>query len=80
MWGGGGVFADVMSSYRHVEHQLGFSSIEIIRAKQTFEQLGLERGVTVGYYLVVSKARTLTQHIIYIQKLETKFLWSKYMP
>ena len=34
---GGCIFVDSMSTYLHVEHQLGFSSSETIRAKQNFE-------------------------------------------
>lgn len=34
---GGCIFVDHMSGYIHVEHQLGFSSNETIRAKQNFE-------------------------------------------
>ena len=36
---GGCIFVDSMSGYLHVEHQLGFSSSETIRAKQNFEKL-----------------------------------------
>lgn len=55
-----------MSGYIHVEHQLGFSSSETIRAKQNFEQLALEHGVLVEDYLtengVFSKTKFL-EHI-----------------
>lgn len=48
---GGCIFVDHMSGYIHVEHQLGFSSSETIRAKQNFEQLALGHGVLVESYL-----------------------------
>ena len=35
---GGCVFVDHMSSYIHVDHQLGFYSSETVRVKQSFEQ------------------------------------------
>ena len=41
---------DHMSSYLHVEHQLGFSSSETIRAKQNFEKMALDYGVIVASY------------------------------
>jgi Integrase core domain. len=48
---GGCIFVDHMSGYIHVEHQLGFSSSETIRAKQNFEQMALGHGVLVTDYL-----------------------------
>jgi hypothetical protein len=48
---GGCIFVDHMSGYVHVEHQLGFSSSETIRAKQSFEQLALSHGVLIENYL-----------------------------
>jgi hypothetical protein len=48
---GGCIFVDHMSGYIHVEHQLGFSSSETIRAKQNFEQMSLGYGVLVEDYL-----------------------------
>jgi hypothetical protein len=45
------IFVDHMSGYVHVEHQLGFSSSETIRAKQSFEQLALGHGVLIENYL-----------------------------
>ena len=35
----------------HVEHKLGFSVSETIRAKQNFEQLARDHGVVVDSYL-----------------------------
>ena len=55
-----------MSSYVHVEHQLGFSSAETVRDKQNFEQLALEYGVVVENYLAdnwVFKASIFAQHL-----------------
>ena len=55
-----------MRSYVYVEHQLGFSSTETIRAKQSFDKLALEYGVIVENYLEdndLFKASTLVQHL-----------------
>ena len=63
---GGCVFVDHMSSYLHVEHQLGFSSSETIRAKQNFEKLALDNGVIVSTYHVDNgtfKANAFVSHI-----------------
>jgi hypothetical protein len=63
---GGCVFVDHMSGYLHVEHQLGFSSSETIRAKQNYEQLALNHGVLVQDYMAdngVFKAKAFVQHI-----------------
>ena len=47
---GGCIFVDHMSGYIHVEHQIGFSSSETIRAKQNFEKLALDHGVIIQSY------------------------------
>ena len=47
---GGCIFVDSMSSFLHVEHQLGFSSSENIRAKQSFEKLAMDHGVLINSY------------------------------
>jgi hypothetical protein len=64
---GGCIFMDRGSGYLvHVEHQLGFSSIETIRAKQNFEKRALEHGVLIQSYLTDSgafKASSLVDHI-----------------
>jgi hypothetical protein len=55
-----------MSGYIHVEHQLGFSSSETIRAKQNYEQLALGNGVIVTDYLAdngIFKANAFVQHL-----------------
>jgi hypothetical protein len=64
---GGCVFVDHMSGYIHIEHQLGFSSSETIRAKQAYEKLCLDHGIIVDTYLAdngVFKANTFVQHIL----------------
>lgn len=63
---GGCIFVDHMSNYVHVEHQLGFSSSETIRAKQNFEKLALDSGILVDSYLAdngVFKANAFVSHI-----------------
>jgi len=63
---GGCVFVDHMSSYLHVEHQLGFSSSETIRAKQSFEKISLDYGVIVASYHADNstfKANEFVDHI-----------------
>ena len=47
---GGCLFVDHCSGYLHVKHQLGFSAIETVRAKQAFEQLAMHHGVVVEVY------------------------------
>ena len=57
---------DLASSYIHVEHQLGFSGSETIRAKQNFEKFALDHNVIVEDYLAdngVFKAKTFIQHL-----------------
>jgi hypothetical protein len=49
-----------------VEHQLGFSAVETIRAKQSFKNMAFEHGVLVQSYLTDSgafKANTFMQQI-----------------
>ena len=63
---GGCVFVDHGTGYLHVEHQLGFSAVETICAKQSFENMAFEHGVVVQSYLTDSgafKANTFVQHI-----------------
>ena len=55
-----------MSSLLHVEHQLGFSSPETIRAKQKFEKMALDFGVLINSYKAdngVFKANAFVSHI-----------------
>ena len=47
---GGCIFVYSMSGMIHVEHQLGFSSPETLRAKQTFEKMALDHGVLINSY------------------------------
>jgi hypothetical protein len=57
---------DRASSYVHIEHQLGFSAVETIRAKQAYEKFCLYHGVLIQDYLTDSgafKANTFVQHI-----------------
>jgi hypothetical protein len=51
---GGCIFVDHASSYVHVEHQLGFSAVETIRAKQAYEKFCLDHGVLIQDYLTDS--------------------------
>ncbi len=63
---GGCIFVDHCTGYFHVEPQLGFSSVETIRAKQAFELLSLNHGVVISSYLTDSgafKAAGFVQHI-----------------
>jgi hypothetical protein len=63
---GGCIFIDHCSGFMHVEHQLGFSAVETVRAKQAYEQMAMHYGVVVESYLTDSgafKANTFVQHI-----------------
>ena len=53
---GGCIFVDHGMGYLHVEHQLGFSAFETLRAKQSFENMAFEHGVVVQSYLTDSGA------------------------
>ena len=60
------IFVDHMSTFLHFEHQLGFSAVESIRAKQNFEQFALDSGVGVQKYLADNgafKAKDFVQQI-----------------
>ena len=63
-----------MSGYVHIEHQLGFSESEIIRAKLNYKKLSLDYGVIVENYLAdngVFKAKTFVGHLgEYNQKIQ----------
>ena len=48
---GGCIFVDHGSGFMHVEHQLGFSAVETIRAKANFELMSVGHGVLVESYL-----------------------------
>ena len=63
---GGCICVDSTSSFLHVEHQLGFSGSETIRANQNFEKLSLDHGVLINVYKVengVFKANNFVSHI-----------------
>ena len=63
---GGCIFVDHASGYLHVEHQLGFSAAETIRAKQNYEQFALGNGVIVTDYLADNgtfKANKFVAHL-----------------
>jgi hypothetical protein len=63
---GGCLFVDHGSSYVHVEHQFGFSAVETIRAKQSYERICLDNGILVQDYLTDSgafKAKSFVKHI-----------------
>jgi hypothetical protein len=63
---GGAIFVDHATGYLHVEHQLGFSAVETIRAKQNYENMAFEHGVVIQSYLTDSgafKANAFVQHI-----------------
>ena len=63
---GGCIFVDHGTGYLHVEHQLGFSAVETIRAKQSFESMAFEHGVVTQSYLTDSgafKANAFVQQI-----------------
>ena len=50
----------------HVEHQLGFSVPETIRAKQNFERMALDHGVLINSYRAdngIFKANEFVSHI-----------------
>jgi hypothetical protein len=53
---GGCVFVDHGSGYIQVINQVGFSAVETIRAKQSYEQFALSHGVIVPNYLTDSGA------------------------
>jgi hypothetical protein len=62
---GGCIFVDHAASYVHVEHQIGFSAVETILAKQGFERLCMDNGVVVQDYLTDSgafKANSFVAH------------------
>lgn len=65
---GGCIFVDHMSGYIHVEHQLGFSSSETIRAKQNYEQMALAHGVLVEDYLTDNGVFSKTKFVDHIRQ------------
>jgi len=61
---GGAIFVDHGSGFIHVEHQVGFSAIETIRAKQDFERMCMDNGVVVQSYLTDSGAFKATNQFV----------------
>jgi hypothetical protein len=62
---GGAIFIDHASKYLHVEHQLGFSAVQTIQAKQSYENMAFKHGVVVLSYLTDNgtfKAKSFVQH------------------
>ena len=60
------IFVDFISSFLYVEHQLGFSGSETIKAKKNFEKSSLGHGVIVDSYNVdneVFKSNAFVSHI-----------------
>lgn len=53
---GGCIVVDHGFGFLHVEHQLGFSAVETIRAKQAYEKMSLDSGVIVQSYITDSSA------------------------
>jgi hypothetical protein len=51
---GGALFVDHASSFVHCKNQVGFSAVETIRAKQSYEWFCMDNGVVVQDYLTDS--------------------------
>jgi hypothetical protein len=63
---GGCIFVDHCSGFLHVEHQLGFSAVKTVCAKQACKQLTLHHGVVIESDLTDSgafKANMFVEHI-----------------
>jgi hypothetical protein len=63
---GGALLVEHASGMIHFEHQVGFSAVETIRAKKSYERLCMENGVIVQDYLTDSgafKAKKIISHI-----------------
>ena len=65
---GGCIFVDHGTGYMHVEHQLGFSAVETVRAKQNFELMAVGNGVLVESYLNDSGAFSAAKFVKQIRK------------
>jgi hypothetical protein len=66
MFKGGCIFIDHASSFVHLEYEIGFSGVETICAKETFEQMALSYGIVIERYLSDSgtfKASLFIQHV-----------------
>jgi hypothetical protein len=69
---GGYLFVEHASGMIHCEHQVGFSAVETIRAKQSYERVCMDNGVVVQDYLTDSgtfKAKKNISHIHETQQL-----------
>jgi hypothetical protein len=65
---------DHAAYYVHVEHQVGFSAVQRIRAKQGFERLCMDNGVVVQDYSMDSKAFKANSFVAYINS-PTRMVW-----
>ena len=65
---GGCIFVDHGTGYMHVEHQLGFSAVETVRAKQNFELMAVGNGVLVESYLTDSGAFSAAKFVKQIRE------------
>lgn len=61
-----------MSGLVHVEHQLGFSSSETVRAKQNFEKLALDHSVLINSYRVDNRVFQANKLVSHIRELDQK--------
>jgi hypothetical protein len=69
---GGCIFVDHASSHVHVEHQVGFSAGETIRAKQGFERVCMDNGVVVQDYLTGSGAFNANTFVAHMKETHQK--------
>jgi hypothetical protein len=69
---GGCIFVDHAASYVHVDHQVGFSVVETIRAKQGFEKLCMDNDVVVQDYLTDSGAFKANKCVAHINETHQK--------
>ena len=69
---GGWIFVDSMSSFLYVEHQLGFSSPETIRSKQTFERMALDHGMLINSYKADNVVFKVNEFVSNVRELNQK--------
>jgi hypothetical protein len=69
---GGCIFVDHASGYIHIEHQLGFSAVETIQAKQGFEKFAFDQGVLVQEYLTDSGAFKANKFVSHVHQTQQK--------
>ena len=72
MYKGGCIFVDHMSGYVHVEHQLGFSAAETVRAKHNFEKVAFDHGVLIQEYLADNGAFRASDFVRHINEQNQK--------